>query len=241
MTNQDNKIKYISYARLSKQELKRNQLGLENQQELINNFVRSRGGEIYKSFQEFKSAKDLKRDQLAKALSYLKDPNTYLVVYKIDRLSRDLQDLLLLIRSYKYKILFVELGDHQVENKSQEFYFQLMGAIAQNERDLISQRTKLGIKKYREKHNNKWGNPKGYNMDLAREQAIKARQLKAIEKREQAINIYIALKALNKSNVYIVNELNKLNIKTPNNTNYTTNNIRLLERVIKIKDQLDQI
>lgn len=93
------------------------------------------------------SGKGTKRPKLEMLLDALR-PGDVLVVWRLDRLGRSLKDLLGLMESFKKQgVQFVSLQENiDTTNAMGELVFHLFASIAQFERQLISERTKAGIK-----------------------------------------------------------------------------------------------
>ena len=109
-------------------------------------------------YQEHISGVKKNRPQLAAALQYLREGDT-LVVWKLDRLGRSLQNLLeIMAELNERKIGFHSLGDSIDTTTSMgKFMFQVLGAVAEFERNLISERTKAGLEAARNKHGHTGG------------------------------------------------------------------------------------
>ena len=96
-------------------------------------------------FQENVSGANRNRPELDKMLAKLR-PGDVIVIQKLDRLGRSLQHLIELVDHFREnKVGFVSLSDNFDTTTSQgKLLFNIMGAIAEFERDLISERTKDG-------------------------------------------------------------------------------------------------
>ncbi|MCT4534790.1 recombinase family protein [Halodesulfovibrio sp.] len=100
-------------------------------------------------FEEKVSAKDTKRPKLKACMEYLRKGDT-LHVHSIDRLARNLQDLLALISSLLDKGVTVEFHKEGLKftgknDHMQNLQLQIIGAVAQFERELIKERQREGI------------------------------------------------------------------------------------------------
>ena len=71
------------------------------------------------------------------------------VVWKLDRLGRSLQHLVSIVNQWgKYNIDFIAITQQFDTTTSQgKFIFHVFAAFAELERDMISERTKMGLKK----------------------------------------------------------------------------------------------
>ena len=128
--------KYIAYYRVSTQRQGVSGLGLEAQQTIVNNFIKSCGGEIKSSYTEIESGKnDKNRPQLQAALNECSKSGHTLLVAKLDRLARNLHFITTLMES---NIDFTAC-DIPSANK---FTIHIFATLAEMERDMISTRTK---------------------------------------------------------------------------------------------------
>jgi DNA invertase Pin-like site-specific DNA recombinase len=86
------------------------------------------------------------RPELSRALQQLR-PGDTLVTWKLDRLGRSLIHLLSLMRELqKAKVTFCSLSENiDTGTASGRLLFHVMGALAEFERSLISERTKAGM------------------------------------------------------------------------------------------------
>jgi DNA invertase Pin-like site-specific DNA recombinase len=98
-----------------------------------------------KIFFEKKSGKDIGRPEFKKALDYLRAGDT-LVVYKIDRLARSTRDLQNIVHDLEQKGIGIVFIKEQIDfsTPAGKLMFNMLGAIAEFERDLIKERTREG-------------------------------------------------------------------------------------------------
>lgn len=144
-----------------------------------------------KIFFEKASGKNLVRPELKKLLDSLRE-NDVLVVYKLDRLARSLKDLIELVNDLGVrKVDFVSLSDGiDTGTAVGKLMFHLVGAFAEFERNIISERTKLGLASARARGRT-GGKPKGLSA-VAQKKAIRAKVLYD----EQKLSINEILKVL---------------------------------------------
>ena len=92
------------------------------------------------------SGTKLNRPSLDRMLLDLQ-PGDVVVIQKLDRLGRSLHHLIELVNSFQEKeVDFISLTDNFNTTTSQgRLIFNIMGSIAEFERDLISERTKSGL------------------------------------------------------------------------------------------------
>jgi DNA invertase Pin-like site-specific DNA recombinase len=94
------------------------------------------------------SGAKIERDGLSQALEAVMQPDSVLVVWKLDRLGRSLGFLIELIdRLGQHKAGFQSLTESiDTTTSGGKLIFHMMGALAEFERSLISERTKEGMK-----------------------------------------------------------------------------------------------
>lgn len=97
-------------------------------------------------FSDKKSGRVSEREGLAKALSHLREGDT-LVVYKLDRLGRTVKQLVELVDSlHNQGVGFASLTERIDTSTAQgKFFFFVMSAMSQMERELIAERTRAGL------------------------------------------------------------------------------------------------
>jgi DNA invertase Pin-like site-specific DNA recombinase len=94
-------------------------------------------------YKEHVSGMKKERPELRKILDYVREGDE-IVVFKLDRISRSLKHLEELVEEFQKRgIGFISLHE-KIDTTSAmgKFFFRMMGAIAELERDIISERTK---------------------------------------------------------------------------------------------------
>ena len=140
-----------------------------------------------KLFEETASGAQGDRPQLTAALDYLRDGDT-LVVWKLDRLGRSMRHLVVLVEELRERgINFRSLTDSiDTSTPMGRFFFHVMGALAEMERELIVERTRAGLAAARAK-----GRIGGRRPKLTDEQWAQAgRLIAAGESRQRVAIIY---------------------------------------------------
>lgn len=122
------------------------------------------------------SAKNTERPKLRTLLEDLREGDT-VVIYKLDRLARSLKDLIDLVGLFdSKKVHFVSLSDGiDTSTAVGKLMFHLVGAFAEFERNLVSERTKTGLISARAR-GRVGGKPKGLT-DEAEKKAKRAKIL----------------------------------------------------------------
>jgi DNA invertase Pin-like site-specific DNA recombinase len=145
---------FVSYLRVSTNRQGESGLGLEAQRAAVVNFVGSLKGqaEIVKEFVEVESGKKADRPVLAEALRECKANGFTLLVAKLDRLTRNLHFITALQNS---KVDFVAADNAHAT----PFLIHILVAVAEHERNMISNRTKLALDAARAR-GVKFGNPR---------------------------------------------------------------------------------
>jgi len=98
-------------------------------------------------FEEKESGKKSDRPELAKLLAILNEGDT-LVVYKLDRLTRSLQHLLEVSQILKDKKANLQSTTNDIDTSTpmSKAFFQIIGVIAELEREVIVERTMAGLR-----------------------------------------------------------------------------------------------
>lgn len=102
--------------------------------------------ECDKIFQEKKSGRTGKRDQLQLALDYVRDGDVFAIT-KLDRLGRSTRDLLNIVNKLEGKGVQFRVLDQNIDTgtPSGKLMFTMLGAIAEFENDLRKERQADGI------------------------------------------------------------------------------------------------
>ena len=129
-----------------------------------------------KIFLEKASGKNLERPQLNKLLESLRERDV-VVIYKLDRLARSLKDLIELVNLLAAKkVDFISISDGiDTSTAVGKLMFHLVGAFAEFERNIISERTKAGLESARAR-GRFGGKPKGLSPE-SQKKAIRAKAL----------------------------------------------------------------
>jgi DNA invertase Pin-like site-specific DNA recombinase len=157
----------VTYIRVSTAKQGRSGLGLEAQKAALARFAEAEGFQIVAEFAEAESGKGSedaleRRPQLAAALAEARRRKCSMAVAKLDRLSRDVHFISGLM-VHRVPFIVAELGPNV-----DPFTLHIFAAMAQQERRMISQRTKSALKAAKDR-GVVLGNPR---LEQARGQAV---------------------------------------------------------------------
>jgi len=137
--------KAVVYLRVSTERQGRSGLGLEAQREMVRAFATREGMGLLGEFVEVETGKGAdaldRRPELAAALALARKEKCPVIVAKLDRLSRDVHFISGLM-SRNVPFIVAELG---TEANANPFMLHLYAAFAEQERRVISERTKAAL------------------------------------------------------------------------------------------------
>lgn len=104
---------------------------------------------VDRTFVEQASGKDIERPQLQALMQYAREGDT-VIVHSMDRLARNIDDLLRLVKKFTKQGIVVEFLTENLRFTGQDspmsqLMLTVLGAVAQFERDLIRERQREGI------------------------------------------------------------------------------------------------
>jgi len=157
------------YIRVSTKDQVEHGFSLNAQQETLENYSKALGYEVFKIYRdEGKSAKDIKnRPEMVRMLSDAKSQRfSAIFIYKLDRFSRSLKDLILTIDQLKeWGIDFVSLQDKiETTSASGKLMFHIISAFAEFERNIIGDRTRFGMRRKAKEGGFVSKAPRGYKL-----------------------------------------------------------------------------
>lgn len=161
-------MKVALYPRVSTEEQSKEGYSLAAQLEKMRAFCFSQGWTIYKEYvEEGRSAKDMERPQLQALLADMAYYEVVLV-YKLDRLSRNVGDINYLLNTFeKNKVAFKSVTEPYDTTTSQgKLLINIFASLAQFEREQLAERTYMGMaRKHEEGSRNGGRAPFGYYLD----------------------------------------------------------------------------
>lgn len=140
--------RFVVYTRVSTKKQGRSGLGLEAQQRDIAVFFDSYADEPFEvigRFQDIESGSNTDRPELKKAVALAKQGAATLLVAKLDRLSRKVSEISSLMEDRRLKLRVAQMP------YADKFQLHIYAALAEQERDFISKRTKAALKSAKER------------------------------------------------------------------------------------------
>lgn len=143
------KLKVAIYSRVSTEEQAKEGLSIDAQIDKCKSFCQARDWEIFKVYRDAGfSAGSLNRPALELLLRDANDRKfDIILVYKIDRFSRKLKDLIMILEDLKEKNINFTSVTEQIDTTSAmgEAFFQIIGVFAQLERGMVKERVELAF------------------------------------------------------------------------------------------------
>jgi DNA invertase Pin-like site-specific DNA recombinase len=129
---------YATYLRVSTQKQGRSGLGLESQQKICEDFIKSNGGKKCAEFMDVESGTHRDRKGLWNAIEYCKSNSCPLVIAKLDRLARDVE--------FCFHVINTGIEIHFCDMPAiNSLLLGVFASVAQYERELTSDRTKKAL------------------------------------------------------------------------------------------------
>ena len=174
--------------------------------------------EVLGEFVEVHSGNDNERPELLAAIGLAKKENAILVVAKLDRLSRKVSFIATLMeeKGLTFKVAQMPYAD--------AFQLHIYAALAEQERQFISQRTKAALAAAKAR-GQRFGNPKIVELNKTRKYQAKAFA-------SEVAPIILPLRNRGFTYQQIANTLNEMNLKTVKGCQYQPSQVkRILDRV----------
>lgn len=136
------KIKYVTYIRVSTKGQGESGLGMEAQKRDIAIYLNDysdRPYEVIEEYTEIHSGSDNNRAELSKAIAKAKKEKAVLLVAKLDRLSRKVSFIAALMDDKGLEIKVAQMPH------ADKFQLHIYAALAEQEREFISKRTKAAL------------------------------------------------------------------------------------------------
>jgi DNA invertase Pin-like site-specific DNA recombinase len=130
-------MKHVGYYRVSTKKQSKSGLGLEAQQHLVREFA-AKNGVLAGEFVEVESGRRDQRSELAKAMALAKKVDGSLLIARLDRFSRRVSFIAAMMEK-GVRLIVAEMPH------ATDFQLHIFAALAQEERRLISERTKAAL------------------------------------------------------------------------------------------------
>lgn len=131
-------IEHVSYLRVSTGRQEASGLGIEAQREAVERYAARVGSKIAAEFVETESGAKSDRPQLAKALALCRRTKSTLLIARLDRLSRSLSFVALLLDAN----VDIRCADMPEANR---LLLQMLAVFGEHERQMIRDRTKAAL------------------------------------------------------------------------------------------------
>ncbi len=216
-------MKFVWYYRVSTQSQGSSWLGLEAQKSIVNQYVNGWWWTLLREFIEIESWKSNNRPELEMAFEICKKEKAKLIIAKLDRLSRNLNFITNLMES---KLEFIALDLPNADH----FSIHILAAVAQKEREQISERTINALKARKAR-----GLPLWTPSNLTNEARAKGRlvqHLNSLNVCKQAKALIEEYKLKWMSFNSIANKLNELGFVSPKWKNFKSMTVLRLYKTI---------
>lgn len=216
--------KYIAYYRVS---TRKQGLGLEAQRSTVEAYINNmQDANLIAEYSEKESGKDNNRVQLNEAIAQCKKDNSTLIIAKLDRLSRNVS-FIFALRDANVDFICCDLPEFN------SLTLAIFAGLAQQERELISSRTKAALAEKRKVK--ALGTPANLinNMDKAIDNSKTTRKAKALnnDNNRKAFSLIQALRANGNSWNSIALSLNSNGFRTANNSVFSAIQVQRVYRM----------
>lgn len=215
--------RYVTYRRVSTDHQGKSGLGLDAQDRDIRLYLEGyseKPYEIIGAFTDVASGTSDDRPELTKAIAQAKQEGAELLIAKLDRLSRKVSFIAALMDDKKLALRVASMPH------ADKFQLHIYAALAEQEREFISIRTKAALKEAKAK-GVKLGGLRDKTMQ--RNQAL---QTNAKRRADKVAGLILPLRDAGKSLRAIADELNKAGVKTARGGVWQASQVkRTLERL----------
>jgi DNA invertase Pin-like site-specific DNA recombinase len=215
--------KFVIYYRVSTKKQGQSGLGLKAQKRDINLYLTNYAQTPYEVIEEFtdiESGKNNNREQLALAIKTAKANKATLLVSKLDRLSRQVSFIATLIEDKKLDFTVASMPN------ADKFQLHIYAALAEQERDFISMRTKAALAEAK---------ANGVVLGGLRDTTNQRNKMLKAQAQERAVDLASLVLPLRKQGMTlsaISEEFNKRGIPTARGGAWTATTVnRLIDRV----------
>ena len=214
---------YIVYKRVSTKEQGRSGLGLEAQERDVALYLERFSPvpyEVIATFTDILSGTDNERPELAAALALARRTGAILLVSKLDRLSRKVSAVAALMEDKKVTFRVAQMPN------ADNFQLHIYAALAEQEREFISARTKAALAEARRR---------GTKLGGLRDKTMKrnaAVQANAAARAEKVSGIILPMRETGKPLREIAEHLNRAGVETARGGRWQASQVkRVLDRL----------
>lgn len=213
----------IAYYRVSTQKQGESGLGLEAQRAAVATYARQAGLAIVAEFTEIESGKRDDRPEVARAIAQCRATGARLLIAKLDRLARSVS----FISTLRDSGIAFTACDMPAAN---DLIVNVMAAVAQAEREMISARTRAALAAARAR-GTRLGNPGNLNAE-ARAKGPRAKRTAAIDAYAGEVRNILRMRDAGMTLRAIADDLNASNKTTREGARYTAATVsRILRRL----------
>lgn len=214
---------YVIYTRVSTAEQGKSGLGLQAQERDIELFLSNYSAvpyEIIGEYRDILSGADDDRPELSKALALVRKTGAELLISKLDRLSRKVSFIATIMDDPKVRLRVVSMPN------ADKFQLHIYAALAEQERDFISKRTKAALAEAKAR-----GTKLGGLRDKTMQRNV-AIQAKAKAEAERVMKVVKPLRDAGQSLTAIATTLNEMKVATSRGGQWTAMQVsRMIDRV----------
>ena len=216
--------RFVAYYRVSTDQQGRSGLGLEAQREAVQRYLDGGSWSLADAVTEVESGRRTDRPELDRALGLCRLHGATLVVAKLDRLARNVAFISKLMES---GVDFVAVDLPQANR----FTIHILAAVAEHEREMISQRTKAALDAAKAR-GVKLGTPANLSNQLGgRAKGNAAMAAKAAERATDLLPLILPMRAGGASLRQIADGLNRCGVPAPRGGDWSAVAVkRILDR-----------
>lgn len=221
--------RFVAYYRVSTKRQGASGLGLDAQREAVRRFVG--GGDLVAEFEEVESGKRADRPALDAALRECRLRGATLLIAKLDRLSRSVAFLSRLME-VGTDFRAVDMPD------ANRLMLHVMSAMAEHEREMISQRTKAALKVARDRGVRLGGRRGGHRIeDHGSEGRLRSIEIRSAKAGKRSDDVHNAIGRLNTEGVSslkgLARALNDRSIPAPRGGKWSAGQVkRVVDRAV---------
>ena len=214
---------YVIYKRVSTKEQGRSGLGLDAQERDIALFLEAFNAEPYRvlaTLTDVLSGADADRPELAAGLDLCRKTGATLLVSKLDRLSRKVSTIAMLMEDRRVNFRVAQMPN------ADKFQLHIYAALAEQEREFISARTKAALAEAK---------ARGKKLGGLRDKTMKrnaAIQANAAARAEKVAGLVLPLREVGKPLREIAEYLNRAGVQTARGGRWQASQVkRVLDRL----------